>query len=72
MNKDEVIKEIKEMLESEGKAELKEFAEDLAEIGYKAIKIIVKHSENKIDDVVLASLDGKIQEFLDKIDGQEG
>ena len=72
MNKEEVIKEIKEMLESEGKAELKEFAEDLAEIGYKAVKIVVKHSETKIDDMVIQAMDDKIQEFINKIDGQEG
>ena len=71
MNKEEVIEEIKEMLKVEGKAELMEFAEDFARLGYKAVKIVVKHSENKVDDMIIATMDAKILEFIGKIDGKE-
>ena len=72
MDKEVLKEEIKAMLESKGKSELKEFAEDIAKVAYEVIKIVVKHSENKIDDVALSALDGVIVDFLDKIDGQEG
>lgn len=72
MDKNEVLEKIKKMLEERGKAELKEFAEDMAEIGYECIKIVVEESETKVDDIVLASLDGVIKEYIDKIDGKEG
>ena len=67
-----MVKEIKEMLELEGKAELMDFAEDLVEVGYKAIKIVIKHTDTKIDDLILAPLDGTIQKYIDGIDKKEG
>lgn len=71
MEKEQVLEQIKKMLEEKGKAELKEFAEDMAELGYEAVKIVVAASETKVDDIVLASLDGVIREYIDKIDGKE-
>ena len=59
------------MLKEEGKAELMEFAEDLAMICYKIVVIIVEESETKLDDVVLAALDGVIKKAIDKLDGKE-
>lgn len=72
MDKNAVLEKIKEMLKSKGKDELLEFAEDMAELGYECIKIVVNESETKMDDIVLASLDGVIKEYIDKIDGKEG
>jgi len=71
MNKDEVLVKIKEMLKEEGKEHLIEFAEDMARLGWKAAKIVVDASENKIDDLVVASIDGVVLDLIDKIDGKE-
>jgi len=72
MDKAAAVLEIKEMLKSEGKEELMEFAEDLAGIGYKAVKIVIKHTDTKMDDVAISALDGVITDFIDGIDGEEG
>lgn len=71
MNKEQVMGKIKAMLKEEGKEHLMEFAEDLAELGWKAAKIVVEESETKIDDLVVASIDGVVVDLLDKIDGKE-
>lgn len=67
----DVLEQIKEMLKARGKEELLEFAEDLAELGYEALKIVVDASETKLDDLVVASLDSVIKDFIDGIDGKE-
>ena len=65
------LEEIKEMLKSEGKEDLVEFAEDLAGLGWESVKIFVKHSPTKIDDIVVATMDGVVTGFIDKIDGKK-
>lgn len=72
MNKKEIVEEIKEMLKEKGKAELMEFAEDMAELGWESVKIVVSKTENKIDDMVVASLDSMVKSYIDEIDGEEG
>lgn len=71
MDKKELIEELKVMLKEEGKEHLMEFAEELAFVGIKAVKVIVEKSENKIDDVVFAALEGVLKEAADKIDGED-
>ncbi len=70
--KDRVISRVKEMLEAEGKQHLLEFAEEIAGLVYKILVIVVEETETKIDDVIMASLDGVIKKAIDGIDGQEG
>lgn len=70
-NKEEFEKELKELLKSRGKEELSEALEDFVELAYEALKLLVKHSDNKIDDVILATLDELIDSVIDKIDGKQ-
>lgn len=70
MEKKLIIDKVKEVLEEKGKAHLLEFAEDIAELAWEVVKVIVEMTENKIDDVVAASLDGVIVKFLEGIDGK--
>ena len=41
---------------------------ELAFLSLDVLKLVVKESENVIDDVVLASLEGKIKEMIEGID----
>jgi hypothetical protein len=43
-------------------------AKELALLSLDVLKLVVKESENLIDDVVLASLEGKIKEMIEGID----
>ena len=43
-------------------------AKELALLSLDVLKLIVKESDNLIDDVVLASLEGKIKEMIEGID----
>lgn len=68
MNKKVLIEKIKVMMKEEGKGHLLEFAEDIVSMIYKIIKIVVEETETKMDDVVLAAIDGLIKDAIDKID----
>ena len=43
-------------------------AKELALLSLDVLKLVVKESDNLIDDVVLASLEGKIKEMIEGID----
>lgn len=70
MDKKVIIEKVKVMLEEKGKSHLMEFAEDLAEMAWEVVKLVVEESETKLDDVVVAALDGVIVSYLEKIDGK--
>jgi len=72
MDKKLVLAEIKEMYKAEGKEHLLEFAEDIAILGWKSLKIVAKHTDNKLDDMAVAAGDAVVMDLLDKIDGKEG
>lgn len=71
MDKELLLKRIKEMLKEEGKEHLLDFAEELAELAWKMIGVIVELSDTKIDDVVYAQMDAFVKGYLDKIDGKQ-
>ncbi len=70
MDKKLIIDKVKEVLEEKGKAHLLEFAAHLAELSWDTVTVVVKETETKIDDVVVASLDGVISTYLEGIDGK--
>ncbi len=70
MNKKELIEEVKVLFKAKGKEHLMDFAEEMAELAWAIVKIIVAKTENKIDDIVVASLDSMVEAFIDKIDGE--
>lgn len=70
MDKKVIIEKVKAMLEEKGKAHLMEFAEDLAEMSWAIVGVIVEESDTKLDDVVYASLNGVVTKFLEGIDGK--
>lgn len=71
MDKKAMLDEMKELLKSKGKEELLETAEDTAVIGWELVKIVAKHSDNKLDDMAVAAGDSVVKELIDKIDGKD-
>lgn len=63
--------ELKEYLKSKGREELMEAIEETVDLAYGAVKILVKHTDNGIDDMALAALDSTVKDLIDKIDGKE-
>lgn len=63
--------ELKAMLKAKGRESLLDTAEEFAEILLEALRIFVKHSENKIDDVVFATLESLLVKTIDGINKKE-
>jgi hypothetical protein len=68
--KERILERVKALLEEKGKEHLLEFAEEMAELAYDIVKIVVEETETKLDDAVLAAMDGVIKSYLEKIDGK--
>lgn len=68
--KDETKQKLKEL----GLEGLELIAEDMIDKLFQAIELIVKDSENKIDDMILPTLPmikEKVKDLINKIDGTE-
>jgi len=72
MNKEELLEEVKTMLKLKGKEHLLDFAEELCELAWDVVKVVVKKTETPMDDMVVAALDSMIDGLIDKVDGKEG
>ena len=68
--KERILEKVKVLLKEKGKEHLLEFAEEMAELAYDIVKIVVEETETKLDDAVLAAMDGVIKSYLEKIDGK--
>lgn len=72
---DEMKKELVELLKAEGLDIAEDTAIALVKAVFKVIPELVLKTENKMDDLlipILAVVEPKILELLDKIDGEEG
>ncbi len=65
-------KEVEKVLEEKGKTHLLEFAEDIAEVGFEVLKAFVKATDNKYDDMILATMTNFLNDLIDGIDKKEG
>ena len=70
-NKEAFLAEAKVLVKTEGKEHLSDFIEDVALVGWKVIKLAVKHSGLTIAALIVASLDPTVTELIDKIDGKD-
>ncbi len=70
-NKEEFLKEAKELVKKEGKADLKEFLEENAKTAWEVIKLYTKHTSTPIDDMVVGTLDGMVSELVDGINKED-
>lgn len=70
-NKEAFMDEAKVLVKAEGKEHLADFIEDVALVGWKVIKLAVKHSGLGIAALVVASLDPTVTDLIDKIDGKD-
>ena len=70
-NKEAFLLEAKELVKKEGKADLKEFAEENVKTAWAIIKLYTKHSETPIDDMIVATLDGMVVKIIEDINKED-
>ena len=64
----EIKEKVLELAKLRGLEIAESAVKELAFLSLDVLKLVVKESENVIDDVVLASLEGKIKEMIEGID----
>ena len=70
-NKEAFLEEAKELVKKEGKADLKEFLEENAKTVWEVVKLYTKHTDNPVDDMVVATLDKMVSELVDNINKED-
>ena len=65
--KEKLLDKIKEKLKEDGKEHLLEFAEDFAFLSWDIVKFAAEISDNKIDDIIVGTLDKLAQRYIDDI-----
>jgi hypothetical protein len=73
---EELKKKLEEVAKGKGLDLAEKTLEEICDLAFEIVEVLVMHTENKYDDMIFAAVKGKAIEFIkekiDMIDGKEG